>query len=270
VPRAGAGRCRARPRRAGTPGDGKLDGRRHSRSDGLTRGTQPSAIRIVTADDHPIFRRGLRSVFEAEPGFAIVGEAPSGDDAVRLARSLRPDVLLLDHAIGGPGLSGMEALRELSTAPSPVRIVLLTASIDKAEILQALQLGARGIALKTSPPELLVKCVHRVVAGQHWIGRDQVSDLVEALRMYGDSSSPTEARFGLTVREAEIISAVVSGLSNKEIGEKFELSAHTVKHHLTHIFDKVGASNRLELALFALHHRLTGDPAAAGTDDKPR
>ena len=223
---------------------------------------QADQVRIVTADDHPIFRRGLKSVLDDVPGFAVVGEAMNGDEAVKLARALRPDILLLDLALSGPGLSGMDALRELGAAPAPVRTILVTASIQKAEILQALQLGAAGVVLKTSPPELVVKSIRSVLAGQHWIGRDCVSDLVQALRIYGDASSPSQARFGLSTREIEVIAAVVSGLSNKEIAEKFDLSAHTVKHHLTNIFDKVGASNRLELALFAVHHRLIGATTA--------
>src|SRR5688572_5497858 len=156
-----------------------------------------------------------------------------------------------------PRLSGMEALRELAAESSviPVRTILLTASIQRPEIVKALQLGAAGVMLKTAPPELLFKGIHAVMLGQHWIGREGVSDIVQALRSYGDST-PARARFGLTARELEITSAVVSGFSNKEIAKKFVLSEDTVKHHLTNIFDKVGASNRLELALFAVHHRL--------------
>jgi DNA-binding NarL/FixJ family response regulator len=94
------------------------------------------------------------------------------------------------------------------------------------------------------------------MSGQHWIGREAVSDLVEALRAFGEETASARPRFGLTPRELEVTSAVVSGFSNKEIAKKLVLSEDTVKHHLTNIFDKVGASNRLELALFAVHHRL--------------
>jgi DNA-binding NarL/FixJ family response regulator len=214
------------------------------------------AIRIVIADDHPIFRKGLKTLLDTEPGFEVVGEAENGDEAVRHARSLRPDVLLLDLAM--PHLSGMDTLRELAaeSAPIPVRTILLTAAIQRPEIVTALQLGAAGVMLKTACPDLLFKGIRAVMAGQHWIGRECVSDLVDALRSYGDASPPPRPRFGLTPRELEITSAVISGFSNKEIARKFVLSEDTVKHHLTNIFDKVGASNRLELALFAVHHRL--------------
>jgi len=228
---------------------------------------QPDGIRIIIADDHTIFRKGLCSLLEAEFGFTVVGEADNGADAVKMLRSLQPDVLLLDLAM--PGLSGLDVLGELATASTPVRTIVLTAAIEKAEIMKALQLGAAGVVLKSSSPELLFKSIRSVMAGQHWIGRDAVSDLLQALHSYAAAAPPQRPRFGLTARELEVTSAVVSGFSNKEIAKKFTLSEDTVKHHLTKIFDKVGASNRLELALFAVHHRLLEeqDPVSGQTQN---
>jgi DNA-binding NarL/FixJ family response regulator len=223
---------------------------------GVSAAEHPQKIRIVMADDHALFRKGLRSLLNGEGGMQVVGEASDGDEAVRMVRSLRADVLLLDLAM--PGTSGMEALAQLARAPTSVKTIVLTGAIAKPEVLKAVQLGAAGIVLKSSPPELLFKSVRSVMSGQHWIGRDVVTDLVQALRSYQEAA-PARTRFGLTPRELDITSAVVAGFSNKEIAKKYTLSEETVKHHLTRIFDKVGASNRLELALFAVHHQLLAE-----------
>jgi two-component system nitrate/nitrite response regulator NarL len=215
-------------------------------------------IRVLLADDHPILRAGLRKLLEAEPAYQVVGEAADGEQALQMARAIMPDILLLDLAM--PRLTGLEVLSEMATGATPVRTIILTAAIDKPEIVTALQLGARGIVLKDSATELLFKSMASVIKGQLWVGREAVSDLVQALREQmsspQDGSSPPAKRFGLTPRELEVVGAIVSGYSNREIAAKFSLSEDTVKHHLSKIFDKVGASNRLELALFAVHHRL--------------
>jgi len=219
------------------------------------RKSQP--IRIVIADDHPIFRDGLRRLLEAEANLKVVGEACDGAEAVKLARQLKPDILLLDLAM--PRHPGLEALRELSSGSSnSVRVILLTAAAEKNQIVEALQLGARGVVLKDSATQLLLKSIHTVMAGEYWVGRESVSNLVQYLRTLVQSSGE-EARkkkFGLTPRELEIVSAVVAGYSNKEIAEYFKISEDTVKHHLSNIFDKLGVSTRLELALFAVNQSL--------------
>ncbi len=216
-------------------------------------------VRIVIADDHPIFCDGLRKLLEAERDFHVVGVAADGAEAVKLARQLKPDILLLDLAM--PRHSGMGALRELATASTPVRTIILAATIEKAEIVEALQLGARGVVLKDAATQLLLKCIRRVVAGQYWVGHEGMSDLVQALRdLLPRSAGTTEKNFGLTPRELEIIAKIVAGYANKDIARECSLSERTVKHHLTNIFDKVGVSNRLELALFAVNHGLITNP----------
>jgi len=215
-------------------------------------------IRILIADDHPIFRDGLRRLLEAEPDLKVVGEACDGAEAVKLVRQLRPDILLLDLAM--PRHPGLEALREMSSGPASnsVRVILLTAAAEKNQIVEALQLGARGIVMKDSATLLLLKSIHTVMAGEYWVGRESVSNLVQYLRMLVQSSGEEarQKKFGLTPRELDIVSAVVAGYSNKEIAEYFKISEDTVKHHLSNIFDKLGVSTRLELALFAVNQSL--------------
>ncbi len=215
-------------------------------------------IDILIADDHPIFRDGLRRLLEAEPGFRVIGEAADGSETVLKARQLKPDILLLDLAM--PRMPGLEVLREMSRGASPVRIIILTAAIEKRQIVEALHLGARGVVLKESATQLLMKSIHAVMNGQYWVGHEAISDLVEYLRERISTGEPQPRKFGVTKRELQIISTVVSGCSNKEIAEKFSLSEDTVKHHLTSIFNKLGVSSRLELALFAINHQLVEKP----------
>jgi two-component system nitrate/nitrite response regulator NarL len=216
-------------------------------------------IRILIADDHPIFRRGLRALLEAEPDFQIAGEAADGAEVLEMLPRLQPDVLLLDLAM--PRLTGMETLRELggsSSAPARrLRIVVLTVAIEKKQIVEALQLGARGIVLKDAAAQMLIKALRAVIQGQYWVGREAVGDLVQYLRrMASPVPVQGENRPALTSREWDILSAVVAGLTNREIAEKLAISEDTVKHHMSRIFDKVGVSHRLELAMFAVNHGL--------------
>ena len=215
----------------------------------------PQPVRILLADDHPIFRDGLRRLLEAEPGFHVVGEASDGAEAVAMARKLKPDLLLLDLAM--PKHPGLEAVRELGNSDNPTRILLLTAAVEKEQIVEALQLGARGVVLKESATQLLLNSIRAVIAGQYWVGRETISNLVEYLRgLLAPTPAPKQKRFGLTPRELEIVSAVVAGYTNKDVAAHYKISEDTVKHHLSNIFDKLGVSTRLELALFAVHQDL--------------
>ena len=219
------------------------------------------AIRILIADDHAIFRDGLRKLLEAEPGFTVVGEAADGVEAVKLAVKLKPDVLLLDLAM--PRRPGLEALYELANACPNLRTILLTAAVEKPQVVKALQLGARGVVMKESATQLLLKCIRAVMKGEYWVGRESVSDLVQFLQEAARDTrqkDPLRKDFGLTSRELELVAAIVGGYTNRDVAEKFSISEDTVKHHLTNIFDKLGVSNRLELALFALHHQIVEKP----------
>jgi two-component system nitrate/nitrite response regulator NarL len=221
-----------------------------------------SSVRILIADDHPIFRDGLKRLLESEHGFRVVGEACDGIEAVELVRKLNPEILLLDLAM--PRRAGIEALRDLSTETVPVRVILLTAAAEKEQIVEALQLGARGVVLKDSATQILLKSIRAVMDGEYWVGRESVSNLVQYLRsLIGSGTTSRRSRYGLTPRELEIISAVVAGYANREIAEHFKISEDTVKHHLSNIFDKLGVSTRLELALFAVNQALPFKPLSS-------
>jgi two-component system, NarL family, nitrate/nitrite response regulator NarL len=215
---------------------------------------ETSHLGILIADDHRIFRDGLRKLLEAEKDFEVVGEAADGEDAARKVHELHPDVLLLDLSM--PDADGLDALREIGSQET-TRTLLLTGAIEQSELVTALQLGARGVVMKDAATSLLIKAIRGVVAGEYWVGRDRVSSLVEALRphMQERRASPRED-FGLTSRELEVIAAIVAAYSNRDIATKLQISEKTVKRHLTNIFEKLGVSNRLELALFAMNKHL--------------
>lgn len=222
-----------------------------------------TAIRILIADDHPIFREGLKMLLRAAPDIEIVGEAADGAQAIAMARELKPDIVLLDLAM--PLAPGLEVLRALTVLESGLRVLLLTASIEKAELLLALQLGARGVVLKALTSELLLKAIRAVMADEYWVDRESIAELIDAFRHSTPGAAEAFAHpFGLTTRELEVVAAVVAGLTNREAGDLLSLSEQTVKRHVTNIFDKTGTSSRLELGLFAVRHGLVQPGVALG------
>jgi two-component system, NarL family, nitrate/nitrite response regulator NarL len=215
-------------------------------------------ITIVIASDHGLFRAGLRGLLQSETDFHSVGEAVNGIEAIDVVQALSPDVLLLDLSIAGR--TGLEVLRALAKSQpgAQARTIVLAVALDDGQSIEALELGAQGILLKDSAPHLLFKSVRAVANGQCWLGRECVTNLVRHLQTtkVAAPEAPRRTAFGLTTRERQVVSAIVDGSTNRDIAQRFAVSADTVKHHLTNIFDKCGVSNRLELALFAVHHRI--------------
>src|SRR6202050_2602427 len=201
-------------------------------------------IRIVVADDHPVVRFGVKNMLMSQPGVEVAGEAEDGDVAIQQTLELEPDILLLDLLM--PRLPGLEAMRAIMAKSPRVKIVLLTSTITTQQVIEALQIGARGIVLKDS------------VADDYWIGGQRVANLLAALHelMAQAAAVPERKTYGLTPRELEVVTCIVEGCSNKDIAKQFTISEETVKRHLSNVFDKTGVSTRLELALFAISHKL--------------
>jgi two-component system nitrate/nitrite response regulator NarL len=213
-------------------------------------------IRVVVADDHPVVRFGVKNMLESEPGFEVVGEAEDGDVAITETLGLEPDILLLDVQM--PRLPGLEALRAIMSKSPRVKIIMLTSTISTQQIIEALQIGARGIVLKDAVAGDLSKSMRAVLSGDYWIGGERVVNLVAALNelMKQAAAAPEKKTYGLTPRELEVVTCIVEGCSNKDVAKQFAISEETVKRHLSNIFDKTGVSTRLELALFAIAHKL--------------
>jgi two-component system nitrate/nitrite response regulator NarL len=207
------------------------------------------AARIVIATENRIFRDGLRRLLEAA-GFQIVSETALAP-AAGVVREVKPDILLLGDATS----RALELLQRLAETGESPRAVMLTDSVDAPAVISSLQFGVRGVVLTDSPPDALIDCINTVMTDRAWIGREAVAGTLPGLKKLDTARRQAKA-FGLTRRELQVLREVVAGYTNKEIAERIQISENTVKAHLTHIFDKLGASNRVELALFAAHHRL--------------
>lgn len=209
--------------------------------------------RILLVDDHAIFRQGLRKLFDEHPEFCIVGEASKGAEAIAAVSKLAPDVLLLDLQLGD--MTGLDVLRRIGPGEKP-KTILLGADIQRADELNAVLLGACGIVGKYAASEMLFQSIKSVLAGEIWVKREVIADLIGMIRGRDSSSMNPLHHFGLTARELEIVKAVVQGLGNREISESLGISQFTVKHYMTRIFDKLLVTNRVELALFATRQGL--------------
>ena len=223
-----------------------------------------SKIRIVVADDHPIFRDGLCKLLALEEDFEVVAQASDGRQVLEILQQLEPDILLLDLKM--PGLDGLATLQRLQASRNKTRVIVLTASDDKNEFVQAMKLGTSGIVLKQTATELLIKSIRKVHAGEIWLDSHTTAAVIRQFVAAEEQAPlpppPVQApqrereRSPLSQREREIVALVAQGFKNKEMAEKMFISEQTVKNHLHNIFDKLGVSDRLELALYAIHNNL--------------
>jgi two-component system nitrate/nitrite response regulator NarL len=217
--------------------------------------TERGSIRIAIADPHTLFRAGLRKLLAAEDDFEVVGEAGDGPGVFSILRRHSPDVLLLDLNVSG--ISGLDVLRQVCSATGAARILVLTASENEQELAEAMKLGASGVVLKTTATETLMDAIRKVARGEIWLDGRITANVIKSLADPRSRSLRTqEVACGLTPREREIAALVGQGYKYREIAEMLSISEQTVKNHLRNMFHKLGVSDRLQLALYAIQHNL--------------
>lgn len=209
------------------------------------------SIRILIADDHAVVREGLRAVIAAEPGMELVGEAKDGIEAVLKARSLQPDVILLDLVM--PGQDGVEAIGQIMGENPGARILVVTGFGDDEKLFAAIKAGALGYLLKDASPQILLQAISDVNRGESSLHPAVARKLIQELNR---SSRLSPAEEPLTEREVEVLSLVARGLFNQEIAEKLVIGERTVRNHVSNILGKLHLANRTQAALYALREGL--------------
>lgn len=210
------------------------------------------SIRILIADDHPLFREGVAQSLASEPGFNVVGQAGSGEEAFSLVSDLLPDVLLLDVTMPGDG--GIVTAGKVSTAWPVVRIMMLTVSEDQDTLMAALKAGARGYVLKGVTARDLANAVRVVAGGDIYISPALAGGILFELTAKKQDDDPLTT---LTDRERDILGLVAEGLTNREIGDRLHLAEKTIKHYMTNVLQKLHVRSRVEAALLAQKHGLS-------------
>lgn len=218
-----------------------------------------SAIRVLLVDDHTLFRSGIKSLLARQDGFEIVGEAGDGLEGLKRARTLRPDVVLLDLHMRGT--SGLEAVRLITEEVPGTQVLMLTVSEDAEDLLDALRGGACGYLLKNIEAETLVDAIRRAADGESVISPQMTSKLVQGVRHPTRGTPPPAEKEKLSPREREIMAFLARGESNKEIARALELAESTVKIHVQGILRKLGLSSRVQAAVYAVEHGLAGREA---------
>jgi len=210
-------------------------------------------------DDHAIVRAGLRLLIAKNPGIVVVGEAASLTEAVSTAARTQPDIILLDLMMGGE--DGLDYLTTLLSASKKSRLIILTGALDPNLHHRAVQLGALGVVLKDKAPEVLIKAIERVDAGEVWLDRKSIATILGEMTnpsKGGTIRSEGEKIASLTARERQVVALVLQGLRNREIAGRLSVSPVTIRHHLSSIFGKLAVSDRFELIIYSYNHGLRG------------
>jgi NarL family two-component system response regulator LiaR len=206
--------------------------------------------RILIADDHAMLREGMRNLLSQEKDFDVVGEAANGEEAVRLAKELKPDIVIMDVVM--PKLDGLEATKQVRQESPATALLILTAYSDIRYIIGLLEAGAAGYLLKNAPGRDVVKAIRAVRSGESVLDPEVTRKLVQRLASLSRGSDEREPGGQLTAREMEILKWAARGMSNKEMSEKLFISLRTVKAHMTNIFNKLGCSSRTDAIIKGL------------------
>lgn len=211
-------------------------------------------IKVLIADDHPLFRQGIKQILELEKDITVVAQASNGNEAVQLAREHTPDVILMD--INMPGTGGLQAIEEIKDENINSRIIVLTIHEDREYLIKTLQMGAEGYVLKDAEPSVLVDAIRNVHMGQSYIQPNMTKELVKEFNRITLHSRDKYGENMLTTREREVLKLIAEGMINKEIATKLYISEKTVKNHVSNIFRKLNVSDRTQAAIYALKHNI--------------
>ena len=220
----------------------------------MTTATMQPALRILIADDHEVVRIGLAALLDRQQGFRVVGEAGSGDEAVRLARALRPDVVVMD--IRMPGGSGTDACRAITAELPDTPVVMLTSYADEEALFEAIAAGASGYVLKRIGSDELVNAVRTVAAGRSMLDPAVTATVLERLRSAAHAEE-SGAFSELTDQERRVLAHLANGSSNREIADAMELAEKTVRNYVSSVLGKLGLASRAQAAAFAIRNRLS-------------
>lgn len=209
-------------------------------------------IHLVLGDDHPIVLDGLENLFRLEPDIRVVARCVNGEEVLTAVARHHPDVLLLDLHM--PHKDGLTVLRELHEKKVATKVVLLAAVLEEEEVLEAFRLGVRGMILKEQAPQMVVRCVRRVNAGEQWVEKHACTRALYAL--LGREAGESDAASVLTPREIQMVRMAARGLRNKEMSQRLAISEGTVKIHLHHIYRKLKVENRVQMTLRAQAKKL--------------
>lgn len=211
-------------------------------------------INILIADDHTMVRQGLKQILELEKDITVVALASNGNEAVKMARDYKPDIILMD--INMPGINGLQAIKEIKQEKIPCRVIVLTIHEDREYLFKTLQMGAEGYVLKDAEPAVLIEAIRSVYKGQSYIQPNMTRELVKEFNRVTLHEKDKNEDNNLTSREVQVLELIAEGMINKEIARQLYISEKTVKNHVSNIFKKLEVSDRTQAAIYAFKHNI--------------